>query len=69
MLLYGLGPILGIIIAFGFSLLAEALDHTLRSPVDVEKHLGKPVLAVIPKMKNNKAAKALTGGSQGTISS
>jgi uncharacterized protein involved in exopolysaccharide biosynthesis len=48
-LLYVLGPILGIIIAFCFSLALEALDHTLRTPVEVEQYLGKPVLAVIPR--------------------
>jgi hypothetical protein len=50
MLLYFLGPLLGIFVAFCFSLFAESLDHTLRTPVEVERYLGKPVLAVIPRM-------------------
>jgi uncharacterized protein involved in exopolysaccharide biosynthesis len=49
-LLYFLGPLLGIFVAFCFSLFAESLDHTLRTPVEVERYLGKPVLAVIPRM-------------------
>jgi hypothetical protein len=50
MLIYAVGPILGLIIAFAFSLVAESLDHSLRTPIEVEKHLGKPVLAVLPRM-------------------
>jgi uncharacterized protein involved in exopolysaccharide biosynthesis len=62
-MLYALGPILGIIIAFCFSLVAESLDHTLRTPVEVEKHLGKPVLAVLPKVKApREGRKELSGG-------
>jgi uncharacterized protein involved in exopolysaccharide biosynthesis len=62
-MLYALGPILGIIIAFCFSLIAESLDHTLRTPVEVEKHLGKPVLAVLPKVKTpRESRKELPGG-------
>lgn len=56
-LLYGAGPILGIVIAFAFSLIAESLDHSLRTPVEVEKHLGKPVLAVLPRMDPPRAAR------------
>ncbi|MEP6755609.1 MAG: hypothetical protein ABJA67_08925 [Chthonomonadales bacterium] len=50
MALYAVGPIMGIFLAFIFSLGAEALDHTMRTPTEVEKFLGKPVLAVIPQM-------------------
>jgi capsular polysaccharide biosynthesis protein len=49
-LFYAAGPLLGLLIAFAFSLLAETLDHSLRTPVEVEKYLGKPVLAVLPRM-------------------
>jgi uncharacterized protein involved in exopolysaccharide biosynthesis len=63
--LYALGPLLGIIIAFCFSLVAEALDHSLRTPVEVEKYLGKPVLAVLPKIQApREERKRLAGGSQ-----
>lgn len=62
MILYILGPILGLIIAFAFSLIAEALDHTLRTPVEVEKHLGKPVLAVLPRIRPTKEERKALGG-------
>src|SRR5207237_10579180 len=69
-LLYGLGPFLGIVIAFCFSLVAETLDHSLRTPVEVEKYLNKPVLAVIPKMESpGKGRKRLAGSSNPTITS
>lgn len=45
------GPILGLIIAFAFSLLTETLDHSLRTPAEVERYLNKPVLAVLPNMR------------------
>ena len=57
MLIYAVGPILGLVIAFAFSLVAESLDHSLRTPIEVEKHLGKPVLAVLPRMDPPRAAK------------
>jgi uncharacterized protein involved in exopolysaccharide biosynthesis len=70
MLLYALGPLMGILIAFCFSLLAEALDHTLRTPVEVEKYLGKPVLAVIPRMRAvREGRKRLEGSSKPSITS
>ena len=61
------GPILGIIIAFAFSLLTETLDHSLRTPLEVEKFLGKPVLAVLPRMDppRGKAAQQISGASGG----
>ena len=50
LLLYAAGPLLGLVIASAFSLVAETLDHSLRTPLEVEKHLKKPVLAVLPRM-------------------
>ena len=61
-LLLGAGPILGLVIAFCFSLLAESLDHSLRTPMEVEKYLNKPVLAVLPRMDTKKAARQLGPG-------
>jgi uncharacterized protein involved in exopolysaccharide biosynthesis len=61
-LLYLAGPILGILLAFCFSLLAETMDHSLRTPVDVEKHLGKPVLAVIPRVSATPESRGQIGG-------
>lgn len=63
-LFFAVGPLLGLIIAFGFSLLSESLDHSLRTPIEVEKYLGKPVLAVLPKMdpSRDNPRRALGGG-------
>lgn len=49
------GPILGLVIAFCFSLAGEAMDQTLRTPLEVEKYLDKPVLAVLPRLENRKS--------------
>ena len=57
------GPLLGLVIAFSISLLAESMDHTLRTPVDVEKYMGKPVLASLPLDKSKGAAQRLIPGS------
>jgi capsular polysaccharide biosynthesis protein len=71
MMLYAVGPMMGILIAFIFSLAAEAIDHTLRTPVEVEKYLGKPVLAVIPQMAvpRRTSRKQLAGDSKRSIGS
>jgi uncharacterized protein involved in exopolysaccharide biosynthesis len=64
-LFYAAGPILGLIIAFAFALLMETLDHSLRTPIEVEKHLGKPVLAVLPRMDttgDRKSQRRLSSG-------
>jgi len=71
MLLWGAGPLLGLVIAFAFSLFAEAMDHTLRTPIEVETFLGKPVLAVIPKVAPGAAdaTRQLPGVSRPSITS
>jgi uncharacterized protein involved in exopolysaccharide biosynthesis len=68
LIFYAAGPLLGLIIAFAFSLLTETLDHSLRTPIEVEKYLGKPVLAVLPRMDAPKdsAQRRLGGGSEGS---
>ncbi|GEM_PF-6898880 len=65
-MLFAAGPILGIIIAFAFSLLSETMDHSIRTPTEVEKYLGKPVLAVLPRADIPKGARrAAIGGGGG----
>jgi uncharacterized protein involved in exopolysaccharide biosynthesis len=44
-----LGVLLAITGSLGLALLAEHLDHSLRTPEDVEANLGLPVLASIPR--------------------
>lgn len=43
-----LGLVLGLMLGFGSVIAKELLDRTLRSPDDVERVLGLPVLGVIP---------------------
>lgn len=62
LLLYFLGPIIGLLVGFCFSLALEAMDHSLRTPVEVENYLGKPVLAVIPKIQESKESVKRLGG-------
>ncbi len=61
LLLYAAGPLLGLIIAGAFSLVSETLDHSLRTPLEVEKHLNKPVLAVLPRMDAPKKVRRQLG--------
>ena len=44
-----LAAIVGLMIAVGIAFLIEALDDTLRSPDDVHRHLGLPVLGFIAR--------------------
>ncbi len=62
---FAAGPLLGLIIAFAFSLLSESMDHSLRTPIEVEKYLGKPVLAVLPRMDPSQSnARRSLGGAE-----
>ncbi len=45
----GLGAILGLVLGLGFAFFLEYLDTSVKSLDDVERYLGVPVLAVIPK--------------------
>lgn len=56
------GPLLGLVVGFAFSLLSESLDHSVRTPAEVEKFLGKPVLAILPSMKSGRGANRQIGG-------
>lgn len=42
--------ILGVMIGFGVVFLQEYLDNTIKTPEDVEKYLGLPVLGTIPSI-------------------
>ncbi len=46
-----LGLIVAVCGAFGIALLAEYLDHSLRTPEEVETNLDVPTLASIPRMR------------------
>lgn len=45
----GLGALLGLLLGLGFAFFLEYLDTSVKSLDDVERYLGVPVLAVIPK--------------------
>lgn len=59
------GPLLGLLIAFAFALLAESLDHSLRTPMDVEKYLAKPVLAVLPRVDGRELSRRQLAAGEG----
>lgn len=61
-LLLAAGPIIGIVLAFCFSLFAESQDHSMRTPAEVEKYFNKPVLAVLPRMDTKKGRGQLGSG-------
>jgi capsular polysaccharide biosynthesis protein len=39
--------VVGLLLAF----FLDSLDHSLRSPIEVEEHLGLPVLAALPESR------------------
>jgi uncharacterized protein involved in exopolysaccharide biosynthesis len=43
--------LLGLSLGLGLAFLLEGLDHTMRTPDDVEMHLGVPLLGSIPELK------------------
>jgi len=49
-----LGLILGLMGGVGIVFFFEYLDRSLRTEEDVQRHIGLPVLAVIPEVKNKK---------------
>ncbi len=57
MLNIGIAFILALMVGVGLSFLLEYLDHTIKTPDDVEKYLELPVLGAIPQMEVNTDAK------------
>ena len=47
-----IGAALGLMISIFLAFLAEFLDNSIKTPEDVQKHLGLPVLGAIPMIKN-----------------
>jgi len=52
-----LGLHFGLVLAIGLILFLEYLDRSLRTEEDVQRHLGQPVLAVVPYTKQQPAEK------------
>ena len=49
-----IGIVLGIGMGFGLGFFREYLDHSIRTPEEVEQYAGYPVLAIIPKIASPK---------------
>lgn len=49
----GIAFVLALMVGVGLSLLLEYLDHTIKTPDDIEKYIDLPVLGVIPYMEVN----------------
>lgn len=49
-----IGFLLGLMVSFGLVFLIEYLDSTIKTPEDIEKHLGLAVIGVIPRFETNK---------------
>ncbi|HZT34567.1 MAG TPA: GNVR domain-containing protein, partial [Nitrososphaera sp.] len=50
-LIVGLGLVLGVVSGIGFAFLAEYFDHSIKTPKDVDRYLGLPLLASIQEAK------------------
>ena len=48
-----MGLLLGLAAGLGLALFLDYLDNTLKTPDDVQTHLGVPLLAVIPEMRGD----------------
>jgi len=44
------GTVIGLLLGLGFAFIADYLDHTLKSPEDIERHLNISVLGTVPRM-------------------
>jgi len=45
-----IGTVIGLLLGLGFAFIADYLDHTLKSPEDIERHLDIYVLGTVPRM-------------------
>jgi capsular exopolysaccharide synthesis family protein len=53
------GILLGLGIGIGLAFFLEYLDNTLRVPDDVRRHLGAPLLGVVPEVNDRKAGRVI----------
>jgi polysaccharide chain length determinant protein (PEP-CTERM system associated) len=51
-----IGAVIGLVSGFGLAWFRESLDQSFHTVVDIEDHLGIPVLATIPNLKEEKKA-------------
>lgn len=60
---------LGLMTALGLAFLLEYMDVTIRTPEDVERHLGVPVIGIIPVIESVKATEELRTGAGAPLAS
>jgi capsular exopolysaccharide synthesis family protein len=53
------GILLGLGIGIGLAFFLEYLDNTLRTPDDVRRHLGAPLLGVVPELTDKKGSRVV----------
>ncbi len=53
------GLLLGLGLGVGLAFFLEYLDNTLRTPDDVKRHLGAPLLGVVPEVVDKKAGRVV----------
>jgi capsular polysaccharide biosynthesis protein len=44
-------PVIGLIAAIGFAFLIDGLDHSIKDPIEAERHFGLPVLGSVGRMR------------------
>lgn len=59
---------LGLLLGSGLAYLAEVTDKSFRSPEDVRRRLGLPIMGVIPLVKNNAKTAAKGGEGESPVS-
>lgn len=61
----GFGGLIGLFLGVGLAFLFEYFDKTIKTPEDIETHLGLPVLGTIPKI--DKKQKKIAGKSSSPL--
>ena len=59
---------LGIIVGIGFAFLLDSLDHSIRSPEDIENLIGIPVIGRVSRIKRVKRSQSGTNGHRVMVS-
>lgn len=57
-----LAVVLGLVLGSGFAFFFEYLDSTIKSPEDIERVIGAPLLGIVPSAGRRKKSTRLSGG-------
>jgi capsular exopolysaccharide synthesis family protein len=60
-----MGLLLGLLLGCGLAYLVELTDKSFRSPEDVRRRLGLPVMGVVPRIKANTLSSSRSGNGEG----